>query len=82
MGIAIANRKNCCDFPDPPTLAFLEKKSKGTSEKSKGFSLPETPQILGKERNIPQKARKIGEQKNKEIEKKQGLEGQGCDCAK
>ena len=64
--------------PDPPTLAFLEK-SKGNPEKSKGSSLHGTLKSLEKKGTTHKKKNKGNRKtkKSKEIEKKQGLEGQG-----
>ena len=53
-------------IPDPPTLAFL-KKSKGNTEKSKGFSLRGTPKILGKARKSTEKSK--GNRKKRESKK-------------
>ena len=59
-------------FPDPPTLAFLEK-ARVFPPKSKGFSLRGTPTILGKERkNAPKKQGRSENEKSKEIEKSKG----------
>ena len=58
------------NFPDPPTLAFLRKKSKGNHQRSKGFSLRGTPKILGKrEEKRTKKQGKLENEKSKEIEK-------------
>ena len=64
-------------LPDPPTLAFLEKKQ-GQPRKSKGFPLCGNARILGKERKKrTKKAREIGKRKKQGNRRKQGLEGQG-----
>ena len=47
---------NFSDSFSTPTLAFVEK-SKGNPDKSKGFSLCRTPQILGKGRKNAQKSK-------------------------
>ena len=65
--------------PDPQTLAFFEKKkSKGNTEKSKGFCSSRNPYKPWKgEEKHQKKQGKSENEKRKEIEKKQGLEGQG-----
>ena len=69
--------KNFDRDPGPPILAFLEK-ARVFPQRSKGFSLRGTPKILGKERKKRTKKQgKSENEKSKEIEKKQGLEGQG-----
>ena len=72
-----AKRTDFFAFPDPPTLAFLEK-ARVFPQKSKGVSLRGTPKILGKERKNARKSK--GNRKTKKArksKKKQGLEGQG-----
>ena len=67
-GVCLREHKHS---PDPPTLAFFfEGKKQGNPEKSKGFSLPGTPKILGKEKingpkNKTEKARKKKKKKKK-----------------
>ena len=51
--------------PDPPT------------QKSKGFSLPGTPKILGKKEKRTKKQGKAENKQKKGNRKKQGFEGQG-----
>ena len=64
--------------PDPPTPAFLEEKSKGNPEKSKGCSLRGTPKFLGKERkNTPNKQGKSETKKKTRKSKKARIGGSG-----
>ena len=66
------------NYPDPPILAFLEKKSKGfASPKKQGFFFAEPLKSLEKRGKTHKKARKIRKQKKQGKPKKQGLEGQG-----
>ena len=56
--------------PDPPTLAFLTKKSKGNPEKNKGFLFAEPLKSLEKRGKTPQKKQgKSENEKSKEIRK-------------
>ena len=63
-------------FPDPPTLAFLEK-ARAFPKNARVSLLAETLKSLEKEGKTQEKARKIGKRKKQGNRKRQGLEGQG-----
>ena len=71
--------KRCLTTLTLQSLLFWRKKSKGFSpKKARVFLFAEPLKSLEKKGKRTKKARKIGKRKkNKEIEKKQGLEGQG-----
>ena len=60
-------------LPDPPTLAFFEKEARETPKKV----FAEPLKSLKVRKNVPKKQGKSEKEKSKEIEKKQGFEGQG-----
>ena len=63
-------------IPDPPTLAFLEK-ARVFPQKSKGFSLRGTPEILGKGRKSARKSKENRKTKKARKSKKARIGGSG-----
>ena len=69
------------NYPDPPTIAFLEK-ARETPKKTRVFLFAEPLKSLEKEVITHKKEGKIGKRKKQGIRKKQGLEGQGTEMTK
>ena len=66
---------NCSDFnPDPPTLAFLEKR-KGNPPNKQGFLSLRNPEILGKEMENAQKKQGKSEKEKKRKSQKARIGG-------
>ena len=81
FAIQLARRENAenadvslVSHPDPPTLAFLERKQ-GKPRKRQGFFSPRNPEKKGK--RTQKKQGKSENEKKQGNRKKQGLEGRG-----